>query len=151
MAPAFSRTFWRTVLPRLWPVPFVVIVALLAGCSAAPIESTHFGASSEIERVIRLHYERHASEGGCFRPSIDGFTRLDVREDTPDRLVVDTRYFWRDRFQEGDGGQVCAGFNERTFTLARAPDGDPIVVEMTGEQDEPAIRSLIRRVLPNRP
>ena len=91
---------------------------------------------------------RYASEGGgrCFRPFIDGFTRLDVREDTPDRLVVDTRYFWRDRFQEGDGGQVCAGFNERTFTLARAPDRDPVVVEMTGEQDEPAIRSLIRRL-----
>ena len=72
-------------------------------------------------------------------------------EDTPDRLVVHARYFYRDRFQQGgagEGGQICAGFDERTFTLARDQDGRPVVVEMTGQQDEPAIRSLIRRALP---
>jgi len=141
-------------LPRLWPVPFALIVVLLVGCAATEIESTHFGASPASERVIRLHHERYASEGGgrCFRPYIDGFTKLTVLEDRPDRLVVHARYFWRDRFQEGgqgEGGQVCAGFAKRTFTLARSADGDLVVVEMTGEQDEPAIRSLIRRVLPS--
>jgi hypothetical protein len=96
------------------------------------------------------HYERYASEGGCFRPIIDGFTTTTVLEDTTDRLVVHTRYLWRDRVQEGGGsGQVCRGFGERTFTLARDPDGRVVVVEMSGQQDEPAIRSLIRHVLPN--
>jgi hypothetical protein len=128
-----------------------VILALLLGCSGARIESAHFGSSADIERAIMRYHERHASEGGgrCFRPYIEGFTRLEVLEDTPDRLVVQARYFYRDRFQEGGGsGHVCAGFNERTFTLARDPDGRPVVVAMTGEQDEPALRSLIRRVLP---
>jgi hypothetical protein len=139
-------------LPRFWLVPFAVVV-LLAGCTGPQIESPYFGPPGAIERAIRLYHERHASEGGgrCFQPYIDGFTNLTVIEDTPDRLVVDARYFWRDRFQQGgqgEGGQNCAGFNERTFTLAHTQDRSIAVVGMTGERDEPAIRSLIRRALP---
>ena len=134
-------------MPRLWP--FAAIVVLLAGCTASRIESAHFGTPADIERAIKLYYERNASEGGrCFNPYIDGFSRVTVVEDTPDRLVVDARYFWRDRFQDGDGGNNCAGFGERTFTLARDQNGRPVVVGMTGERYEPAIRSLIRRMLP---
>jgi hypothetical protein len=138
-------------LPRPWLVPFVAIIVLLIGCTVTRIESAHFGPPAEIERAIRLHYGRHASEGGgrCFRPYIDGFTKITVLEDSPDRLVVQARYFYRDRFQDGNGGQLCAGFSERTFTLARDQDGRPVVVDMTGEGYEPAIRSLIRRILPN--
>lgn len=150
MKPDSLAAVRRTVLPRLHRVAIPLIFVLLVGCSGTQIESTHFGASPAIERAIRLHHERYASEGGgrCFRPYIDGFTKLTVLEDTPDRLVVHARYFYRDRFQEGgeDGGQVCTGFAERTFTLARSADGAPVVVAMTGEQDEPAIRSLIRRL-----
>lgn len=140
-------------MPRLWPIPFAAPVVLLVGCSATQIESAYFGPSTAIERAIKLHYERHAAEGSCFSPYIDGFTRLDVLEDTPEQLVIQARYFYRDRVQDGregdgGGGQVCTGFSERTFTLTRGPDGRPVAVEMTGEQDEHAIRSLIRRVLP---
>ena len=126
-------------------------LVLLPGCSTASIESAHFGPSAAIEQAIKRHHERYASEGGgrCFRPFIDGFTELTVVEEEPDRLVVHTRYLYRDRFQEGGGsGQVCRGFGERTFTITRAPNRAPVVAEMTGEQDEPAIRSLIRRALP---
>jgi hypothetical protein len=139
-------------LPRLLPVAFSIILILLAGCTGTQIESAYFGPSTAIEQAIRRYYERHASEGGarCFRPYIDGFSRVSVLEDTPNRLVVETRYFIRDRAQEGGpgGGSVCAGFNERTFTLARDENGRLAVTNMTGEQYEPAIRSLIRRMLP---
>jgi hypothetical protein len=130
-------------------LPIVALVVLLAGCTGG-IESAYFGPPGAIERIIMRYYERHASEGNCFNPYIDGFTTVTVLEDTPDRLLVQARYFWRDRFQDGGGGsgQLCAGFNERTFVLGRDADGGPIVVGMTGEQDEPAIRSLIRRMLP---
>jgi hypothetical protein len=140
-------------LPRLWPVPFAALLVLLSGCSATRIESADWGPSAAIERAITSYYERHASEGAgrCFNPYIDGFTKLTVLEDTPDRLVVHARYFHRDRFRDGggnEGGQVCTGFAERTFTLARSAEGDPVVIGMSGEQDEPALRSLIRRALP---
>ena len=143
----------RTAFAEVLPVPFCLFLVLLAGCAATRIESAHFGPPAAIERAIRLYYERNASEGGasCFRPYIDGFTRLTVLEDTPDRLVVEARYFFRDRAQEGgqaQGGNVCTGFNERTFTLARDQDGVPVVIGMTGEQYEPALRTLIRRMLP---
>ncbi len=122
--------------------------SFLLGCSGTRIESQHFGSSGAIERAITRHYERNASEGNCFNPSIDGFTRLTVLEDTPDRLVVHARYLFRDRFQDGDdggsGGGRCSGFGERTFTLTRSPEGD-LVVAMDGQQDEPALRTLIRR------
>jgi len=106
----------------------VLIVVLLVGCAAPQIESGDFAPSADIERAIRSYYERHASEAGgrCFNPYIDGFTKLTVLEDTPDRLVVHARYFHRDRFREGganEGGQACTGFAERTFALVRNPDG----------------------------
>jgi hypothetical protein len=141
-------------LRTYFSVLFCIFLPLLAGCTATRIESANFGSPAAIERPIRLYYERNASEGGarCFRPYIDGFTRLAVLEDTPQRLVVEARYFFRDRVQEGgagEGGNVCAGFNERTFTLARDQDGTPVVTGMTGEQDEPVLRTLIRRMLPS--
>jgi len=132
----------------------LLALALLAACTAARIESTHFSSSGAIERAIMRHYERHASEDGgrCLRPYIDGFTEITVLEDTPDQLIVHARYFYRDRVQEGGedrGGMVCTGFEGRTFTVAPGPDGRPVVVEMTGEEEEGLIRSLIRRALPD--
>jgi hypothetical protein len=140
-------------LSRFWSVPLAAILALLLGCSGTRIESEHFGPSAAIERVIMRHYERNASEGNCYNPFIDGFTRLTLLEDTPDRLVVHARYFWRDRFQEagGDGGSGrggCSGFGERTFALTRGPEGGDLVVAMDGQQEEPVLRALIRRALP---
>ncbi|MGH6899296.1 MAG: hypothetical protein ACREJ5_22555 [Geminicoccaceae bacterium] len=124
-------------MPRLWLIPFCVILALLLGCSGAQIESAHVGPPAAIEGAITRHYERYASEGNCFNPYIDGVTRLIVLEDTPDRLVVRARYFYRDRFHDGGQGHGARGhgyrgFGERTFTLARGSGGVPVVVGMTG-------------------
>jgi hypothetical protein len=133
-------------LLKLWAVPSVVFVLLL-GCSPTRIESEHFGSSIAVEQAIMRHYQRYASEGNCFNPYIDGFTQLTVLEDTPDRLVVHARYFYRDRFRSGGGGDggLCSGFGERTFTLEPGQGGGEVVVGMTGQQDEPAMRTLIRR------
>ena len=80
------------------------------------------------------HYERHASEqhGRCLNPYMDALTALEVVEDTEARMVVDARYFYRDRFMDGgDGmGVDCAGFSERRFTLVR-DEADLRVIEMS--------------------
>lgn len=140
-------------MSRFWSVPLPAMLVLLLGCSATPVESEHFGSSAAIERTMMRHYERNATEGNCYNPSIDGFTRFTVLEDTPDRLVVHARYLYRDRFQDGgDDGRstgVCSGFGERTFALTRSPEGRGLVVAMGGQQEEPALRALIRRLLPN--
>jgi hypothetical protein len=140
-------------LPRPWLLAAVALGFVLAAC-AGRLESAYFGPPGAIERLIMRHYARYASEdGACFYPFIDGFTRLTVLADTPDRLVVEARYLFRDRVHnggQGDGGlNACTGFGERTFVLERDANGAPIVAGMTGEQDEPALRSLIRRALPS--
>ena len=139
---------------RFWSAPLAAILLLLPGCSGARIESEHFGPSAAIERAMMRHYERNATEGNCYNPYIDGFTRLTVLEDTPDRLVVHARYLYRDRFRDAagdddDGGAtgVCSGFGERTFTLRR--DRGDIVISMSGQQEEPALRALIRDLFAN--
>ena len=138
-------------MSRFWSAPLTAILVLL-GCSTTRVESEHFGPPAAIERAIMRHYGRNASEGNCYNPYIDGFTKLTVLEDTPDRLVVHARYLYRDRFRDAgdDGGStgVCSGFGERTFALTRSPGGD-LMVAMDGQQEEPALRTLIRRVLPN--
>jgi hypothetical protein len=145
-------TPWRTGLLRFWAALLTAMLVPLLGCSGTRIESQHFGSSAAIESAIKRHYERNASEGNCFNPFIDGFTKLTVLEDTPDRLVVHARYLFGDRFKDGNdggsGGGRCSGFAERTFTLTRSPEGH-LVVAMDGQQDEPALRTLIRRALPN--
>ena len=137
---------------RFWAVPLAAILVLL-GCAATRIESQHFGPSGAIERAFERHYERNASEGNCYNPFIDGFTRLTVLEDTPDRLVVHARYLLSRPLpgaaaDGGSGAGRCSGFGERTFSLTRSPEGD-LVVAMDGQQEEPALRTLLRRMLPN--
>lgn len=138
---------------RFWSVSLAALLVLLLGCSATRIESEHFGSSFAIESAIKRHYARNATEGNCYNPTIDGFTRVTVLENTPDRLVVHARYLYRDRFQDGgDDGRSsgrCTGFGDRTFTLTRSPDSGDLVVAMSGQQEEPALRTLIRRALPN--
>jgi hypothetical protein len=137
---------------RFWAIPLAAMLVPLLGCSVTRVDSEHFGSSATIERAIERHYERNASEGNCFNPFIDGFTKLTVLEDAPDRLVVHARYLFGDRFKDGNdggsGGGRCSGFGERTFALTRSAEGD-LVVAMDGQQDEPVLRTLIRRVLPN--
>jgi hypothetical protein len=141
-------------LLRFWAVSLAAIIVLF-GCAATRIESQNFGPSGAIERAFARHYARNATEGNCYNPTIDGFTRLTVLEDTPDRLVVHARYLFRDRIRDRGGGDEggsgagrCSGFGERTFSLTRSPEGD-LVVAMDGQQEAPALRTVLRRMLPN--
>lgn len=138
------------ILTKLWSVALAAILVLL-GCSATPIESQYFGSSYAIESAIKRHYARSATERNCYYPTIDGFTRVTVLEDTPSRLVVHARYLYRDFIQEGgddDGRSTgrCTGYGERTFTLRRDPETGEVAVSMSGEQEEPALRVLLRRL-----
>lgn len=139
-------------MSRFWVV-LLAAVLLLPGCAGTRIESQHFGSSGAIERAFERHYARYATESNCYNPTIDGFTRVTVLEDTPDRLVVHARYLFRDRFQDrggdrGSGAGRCTGFGERTFSLTRSPEGQ-LIVAMDGQQQEPALRTVLRRLIPN--
>ncbi|HWL72059.1 MAG TPA: hypothetical protein VNS22_27265 [Geminicoccus sp.] len=103
------------------------VLAALAGCSTLqPPLPDHPDAVAAIE----AYYRAHAWEEGarCISPSMQ-VTQADVLEDTPDRLVVQTRYYWRDGKRSSKAAGFCSGFSSRTFTLEGGR-----VVGMTGEQ-----------------
>jgi hypothetical protein len=88
------------------------------------------GEPSELDGAIKRYYEAHASERGgqCLAPYIDGFTRTQVVEDGPERLVVDVRYLYRDRYKDNESGvdgnamTGCINYGTRRFVLARSDD-----------------------------
>jgi len=112
----------------------VVFAGLVAGCANAPWQPPAY------ESAIKRYYEAHASEynGQCLAPYIDGFTRVEVVEDTPDRMVVDTSYLYRDWLKDrrdtrsGQGFmRQCVSYGQRSFVLARSDDTLQ-VTEMSG-------------------
>ena len=108
-----------------------MIAGLVAACANAPWQPPAY------ETAIKRYYEAHASErnGQCLAPYIDGFTTLQVVEDTPERMVVDARYLYRDWLKDGSDGNGmmlgCVGYGQRSFVLARSDDR-LAVMEMSG-------------------
>lgn len=138
--------------PWLW----VVAGAALAGCASPSIESARFDSGGAIETAIKRHYSSNASErhGLCPRPYIDGITGVEVIEDSPERLVAEVRYFFRDRIREqagdeDDGAVFCTGFSERTFTVTSTDQG-PKVTDMSGPQEEPYLRARFKEMFQER-
>jgi hypothetical protein len=113
------------------------LVLLLAGCAASRMPATSFAEPLELERSVMRYYERHATEENrtCLSPYIDGVTQVDVVEDTPERVVVDVRYLYRDRSKDDTGengfGRECSGYASRRFTLGKGAAGVE-VLGMTG-------------------
>ena len=121
-------------MPKHAIVPFAALaLASLAGCANSPWQPPAY------ETAMKSYYEAHASEknGRCLAPYIDGFTRVQVLEQTPERLVVDARYLYRDWIKDRDGRQdggmarECIGYSQRSFVLAETDDRLE-VTEMSG-------------------
>lgn len=120
------------------------LIALVAACAAAWDLAGEPGLLLDVKR----YYERHATEeyGMCNRPLLEGVTHSEVVSDDEEELVVRLRFFYRDAFMDDEdcergartGGPRCRalarcrGVTERTFTIARTPEGLE-VVDMTGE------------------
>jgi hypothetical protein len=113
----------------------VLVAALVAAC-ATRLPSTNFAEPAALEQAMKRYYEAHASEqyGYCLKPYIDGLTQVTVVDSQPDRLVVDVRYFYRDRLKDDrgiNGGRECTGYAGRSFTFGKGTTGVE-VLEMTG-------------------
>jgi hypothetical protein len=88
---------------------------------------------------VRQYYERRATEenGRCRTPLLDGVTSSTVLESTPQRLVIQIRYLYRDLTAELRG--ACRGFGNRTFTIDKEATSF-VVVDMTGPQHPRGLR-----------
>jgi hypothetical protein len=114
-----------------------LVAVLIAGCAATRLPSTGFAEPAALERAMNRYYEAHASEqyGYCLKPYIDGLTQVAVVDSQPERLVVDVRYFYRDRLKDDRGqdgfGRECTGYAGRSFTFGKGAAGVE-VLDMTG-------------------
>jgi hypothetical protein len=124
-----------TVSMRLFSV--ALAGALVASC-ATRLPSTSFAEPAALERAMEGYYGAHAREEYyCQLPYIDGLSQVTVVDSQPDRLVVDVRYLYRDRFKNGGGdtgSNGCIGYAGRRFTLGKGLTGGVEVLEMTGPQ-----------------
>jgi len=118
--------------PSLWSTAGLagLIVAALSACGSL----SEAVQPSPVASAVMRYYENHASEqnGRCLNPYMDALTGVDVVEENEGRIVVDARYFYRDRFMDGGEslGVECADFGQRRFTLAR-DQGGVEVLEMS--------------------
>jgi hypothetical protein len=113
-----------------------LVAGLVAAC-ATSLPKTGFAEPAALNQAMQSYYERHATEeyGYCSMPYIEGLTKVEVVTDRPDRLVLDVRFLYRDRFKRDRGdnrGHECTGYAGRRFTFAKSPAGKVEVVEMTG-------------------
>lgn len=107
----------------------------LAGCGwQGPALEGHAG----LQQQVISFYNANASERQaiCPNPAMQSITSSRVVEDTPEKVVMDIRYYWVDWSQAVDvqGGSVttCRDWSERTFTFARNSDGSLQPQSMTG-------------------
>ena len=111
--------------------------AALSGCAwRGPSLAGHEGLQWE---VISYYGARALEHGAmCPQPQITAVTRTRVLEETPERVVMDLRYHYRDDTMTVDSGggtkYGCDGFGERDFTFARSTAGGLDVLAMTGPQ-----------------
>ncbi|MGI9510101.1 MAG: hypothetical protein ACR2QJ_12230 [Geminicoccaceae bacterium] len=123
---------------------------LLAGCAYLPITSvpdTTFAPGEAVEPKMAAYYRNHGVEykvGACNRPYFDAITRVEVLEDTTERLVIEIRYAYRDRLRDDENTRgrkprpssrkLCNGFESRQFAFGKDDGGEISVTEMTGER-----------------
>jgi len=101
--------------------PAAVATLLVTGCANNPFQPPAH------EAAIKTYYEAHASErnGRCKAPYIDGFTRVDVVEETAELMVVEARYLYRDWIKDRETSESgrqrseCVAFNSRRFVLIK--------------------------------
>lgn len=118
-------------------IPTAVALALAACAWQGP----GLAGQAGLQREVQSFYAARAMEANarCPNPRMTSVTSTDVVEDTPERLVLDIRYYWVDDGQtvdSGGGGSkiICRDRGQRRFTFARDPHGRLEVVGMGGAQ-----------------
>lgn len=101
-------------------------LGLLAALAACAFQGAPIAGYEGLQQKITRYYRQHAAERNymCLAPEMRAITRVQVLENTPDRLVVRVRYNWVDtQYGEEDVGETgvviqrCQGFADRTFTF----------------------------------
>ncbi len=115
-----------------------LLAAFGAGCSwQGPSLAGHEG----LQWQVISYYDARALEMNavCTRPRMTTITNTELVEETPQRIVMDLRYPYRDDGNsisvEGAGDKPgCDGWAERRFTFGKTSAGNLLVESMSGPQ-----------------
>ena len=127
---------------RLQSVGFLLVLTSCSAFSTIIVPDTSFAPGAPVQAAISTYYRNHAVEydaGPCYRPYFDAITRVQIIEDSVDRLVLTLRYSFRDRLRDDENTnrvpptsrRVCWGFESRQFTLGKET-GVVRVTDMSG-------------------
>lgn len=119
----------------------------LVACAGVVGEGWTLAGEPGLMSKVRAYYGHNAMEEGgqCAFPIMEGVTSERVLEEDDEHLEVLLRYRYRDFVRDADEDcsrfrpnrcfimVPCRGFAERTFTIARTPEGSK-VVGMSGDQ-----------------
>jgi hypothetical protein len=122
----------------------LLLATVLAGCGW---QGPPLAGYAGLQFKVKSFYEARAFEkdATCTRPRMTP-VRATVVEETPERVILNVRYHFRDEnagFDDDDGFPPfggggflnrCDDWAERTFTLAKRTDGGVDLVAMTGPQ-----------------
>jgi hypothetical protein len=136
----------------------ILLAAIPLGACAQLMEGPSVAGYPGLQWQLQSFYGARALEENamCTRPQMTAVTGYQIVEDTPERVVMNVRYHYRDegaadfdddefgfpRFRFGTGS--CDSWAQRTFVLAKAKGGQPspsgrpqvFVQSMTGPQRE---------------
>lgn len=132
-----------------------ILAALGLGACTQLMEGPSVAGYPGLQWQLQSYYSARALEENamCTQPQMTAVTAYQIVEDTPERVVMNVRYHYRDtgvgdfddefgfpRFRFGTGS--CDSWAERTFVMAKAKGGEPstsgkpqlFVQSMTGPQ-----------------
>ena len=116
----------------------LALTLLLGAAGACAYEGPSLQGYEGLQYRVISYYGAHAVERAavCPNPEMQSVTASTILERTPDRVVMDIRYYWVDWSQATDLGSAsittCRDWASRTFTFAPDTAGKLQVVDMSG-------------------
>ena len=117
---------------------FWLVPAAVAASGACSYQGPSLQGYQGLQRRVISYYDANAVERAavCPNPAMQSITASDIVERTPERVVMDIRYYWIDWSQATDLGSAsittCRDWASRTFTFAPDTSGNLQVVDMSG-------------------
>jgi hypothetical protein len=116
----------------------LLVLVALAGANGCSWDGPSLAGHPGLQYRVISYYNANASERSavCPNPEMQSVSAAEVIEDSPQRVVMDVRYYWVDWSQASDigGGNVttCRDWGERTFTFVPTSDSTLQVIGMSG-------------------
>jgi signal transduction histidine kinase len=135
----------RPTMPLETAARALLPLACLLPLAACGVKGPGVAGYPGLQFPVQSFYDARATEQNwtCNQPRLQAITDAQVVDETPERVVMNIRYYWYDEQNTITEDNVpfampalqrCNGWAERTFTFTKMTDGSLVVQSMTGPQ-----------------